>query len=396
MRHQGADKRVDGDFSVQTVDDGTVQSPALTLIDAAQRAPTIISWANNETNLDELLAQHDPKQYDKDDLEDISYIVGRDYTSVLAYELDEYDDDRPFPYFRVEADGVKYGSETMSLGEMSLFLTHWELQRVAAGSVLLLEEPETYISPRSQERVLDLVAERCAEKAVRAVVTTHSATVIARVPRAAVRLASRAGGRVSVIEEPNDSQLRSAIGMAQPLRHLVFVEDSVGKSFLHYLMHEGGTPLVDRVVGCVAGSDGDIKELLNRTPKDLGGVRAVGCFDGDMRPKAEQLARELERKRWPYIFLPSELAPEVLLRQVAKANVAHLAAAVGRSETVLAAEMGALEGIDHHDWLTKLATALHVTVDSLVGTLTRVWLNDESARIECDAFVGALAAALEV
>ena len=98
-------------------------------------------------------------------------------------------------YFEVTTEGVTYGSEMMGLGELALHLMLWHLERVEPQSIMLIEEPETHISPRSQQALLNVLARASARKKLWVIVTTHSAGIVARIPREHIRLVYRDGAR---------------------------------------------------------------------------------------------------------------------------------------------------------------------------------------------------------
>ena len=53
----------------------------------------------------------------------------------------------------------------MGLGEVSALYIYWCLSRAAENSILIVDEPETYLAHNSQSALIDVLAKFCSEKA---------------------------------------------------------------------------------------------------------------------------------------------------------------------------------------------------------------------------------------
>src|SRR5207249_4749613 len=104
----------------------------------------------------------------------------KEYSECKIFEVPEYDEIEKFPYFKATSNGVSYGSETMGQGELSLLIVLWELLTLPKNSILLLEEPETHVSPRSQEALMNVIAQNIVEKGIWTIVTTHSPVIVSK------------------------------------------------------------------------------------------------------------------------------------------------------------------------------------------------------------------------
>jgi hypothetical protein len=140
------------------VDPEPLNLPLHMLIPTAESA-RLMHTLGSLSNLDELLEAYSPAQLAESEVDKLSYLVGREYETVEIFEIGDETEGFAFPYMVVTAAGTKYGSEDMGLGELALHLTNWHLSRVPENSILLLEEPETHISPRSQHTLLNILAE---------------------------------------------------------------------------------------------------------------------------------------------------------------------------------------------------------------------------------------------
>lgn len=64
----------------------------------------------------------------------------------------------------------------MGLGELSYI--YWCLVRAPEHSILIVDEPETYLAHYSQTALLDVLAMFCSEKSIWGVIATHSFTIL--------------------------------------------------------------------------------------------------------------------------------------------------------------------------------------------------------------------------
>lgn len=127
-------KECDGTLKAQLVENGailelvtTIQggkvafTPAqlatqMTWIDPAFEIPILIKALREEQNLDEALDQVEPIEATLEDLEQISWIIGKKYEECKTYELEDFFVGKNVvPYFRVKSGGMEYGTESMGL-----------------------------------------------------------------------------------------------------------------------------------------------------------------------------------------------------------------------------------------------------------------------------------------
>jgi hypothetical protein len=362
----GGGEVLDGVANVLFLDTST-ESVALSRLFATQE------------NLTELLETVSPVVAGEDDLKAISYLVGKDYESCCVYELDDFADQDTVPYFKAKCGGATYGSESMGLGELSLHLLYWQLKRITPRSILLWEEPETYVSFRSQTALLNILAKICDEKAVWAILTTHSAGILSQIPPEHVKIAYRSGAETRVIENPSDESLRSLVGIESSFDGLFVLEDEVAAAFaIEWISHIEPQMLhkYDFVVG---GSEADLIEIAKRLPR-LDWLKTIFVFDGDV-VRGDTINRIIDICS----FLPGASAPEELLRASVSAN--GLANRLGIKEEEAAFALSELQGSDHHDWLNGLAARLKVARNTLIKALYEIWLSSGSnAEIAKKAF----------
>ncbi len=193
-------------------------------------------------------------QLNEVELEIACYLVGKNYTAIEIFEISDYGEMDRFPYFRVTADGITYGSEEMGRGELSLLLTYWVLHDLPRESILILEEPETHVSPRSQDSLMNIVAKLADERAIWVLVTTHSPTVIRHIPRTHLKVLVRDQGRTKVVENATIVQIGELLGGGVAYQGLILVEDVTAQDFLSLFSKKSTQKCSDSSKLCVPGA----------------------------------------------------------------------------------------------------------------------------------------------
>ncbi|SES17672.1 ATP-dependent endonuclease [Psychrobacillus sp. OK032] len=331
-------------------------------IDASLEAPQLISFFAEMTNIVELLESEGEMDLDEDELTMLSYIVGKQYDAVKIYET-EYSDEVIRPYFKVKYKGIEYGTEQMGLGELAVHLIFWRLNRIRRNSVLLLEEPETYLAPRSQEALLNAIAKISEKNKVWVIITTHSPVILTRIPPKHIRLLVNGKDSVKIIELESNIDALQVIGVPNNKKGIIFVEDRAARVYVRYLIGKFAPNLLQEYeIIDVGGVKGIINNLKN-FPEYIKWLKIIGIFDGDQREIIK------EKFNWPYLFLPGVEAVEQPFMRILDEKRELFAKLTGVSLDRIDIALTALEGKDHHDWLIELPEKLGLTYEQVIGYL---------------------------
>ncbi|MEZ5290947.1 MAG: AAA family ATPase [Vicinamibacterales bacterium] len=358
------------------------------LIDPGLGSQRMIEFFRETTNLSELIEGYEPTVLENEDLRALSYIVGKDYERCETFELDAFEPPNVVPYFRVRAGGVEYGSESMGLGEMALHLTFWHLKSAPAGSVLIVEEPEAHISPRSQTALLDVMAWLSVERKLWIVLTTHSPGILTRVPSEHIRLVFRAGSEVRIIDKPTDEQLSGTLGVVPRRNVIALVEDTAAKAFVEALVANSPEGLESRVDVRACRDAGTLRAILERFPagKSDDGAKIVGLLDGDQRHEPAA------KTSWPVGYLPGESGVERILRSQF-IDPTRVSRQLGIDENRFVVALSEVAGRDDHDWLIDLAHRCGASIEHMVKALVREWILGDGADASAEVLAILMASA---
>lgn len=333
---------------------------------------------NEDANFPELLEPLSPSLLEGDELDTLAYLLGKKIDRCAIYEVTEYGGLDTFPYFVAESGGRSYGSESMGFGELSLLFILWKLRTLEKNAVLVLEEPEAHVSPRSQRALMDILAKSCDERGLSVILTTHSPAIIANLPEKNLVLVSKNGKGTFASTGVSKLQINDLLGATTLKRGLLLVEDHAAYLFTMALLSAVDFDLLLQVEILEAGSTGNLDSILRTLPKSNDGwLRVIGIYDGDMRNRMAG-----ETFGLPHLFLPGDFAPEVILQVSLAAccdRAGALAAELHRPPEVVRLALEAVEGQDPHDWFTQLPRRLGCDRQALMGALVRIWVSTNKA-----------------
>lgn len=305
-----------------------------------------------------------------------SYVVGKSYSACEVWEISEYGPFEVWPYFRVEIDGVEYYSETMGQGELALLSAMWAVQRSPNNSLVILEEPETHVSSRSQLAFMDFLAREGRQRSISFVVTTHSPVILQKIPIDNTYLLLANGARSKLITPPRAHHISSLLGGGVSHKALIIVEDDTAKEFAEAII-EYVDPDFSRQVSysiCTNG-ESEIVKILNTMPRVQGWATLIGCFDGDQRDNHRDISLP-----WPHVFLPGKDAPDEMLQNIFnsldRGQVANELRVDGQDLDVA---LAATAGDDFHDWARHVSRELNIEKSRFVKGVAKIWMSKDDA-----------------
>jgi energy-coupling factor transporter ATP-binding protein EcfA2 len=301
-------------------------------------------------------------------LEEINYISRRDYREVKVYEI-ENDGSPPWPFFEVSYGNDRYDSRTMGAGEVALFFLWWSIDSAANNAILLIEEPETHLSPASQEALGHFLLKATVEKRLNVVLTSHSNKIIDSFSENHLVFLFRDSSLVKTrVGLPPPALLRT-IGIDPHVDVVVLVEDQLAEIFLRLMLERIRPTLSRRIEINVRNGHGGISSLLRNIDGQFSKVRVIGCYDGDMRgnlpPGVEKYST----------FLPGESALEVTLRDIVTHDPDSLTTATGSCD--VGPILFGLQGAENHDWYSNLCSQLGLSTAQLFSMLFGIWMQQQ-------------------
>jgi hypothetical protein len=264
----------------------------------------------------------------------------------------------------------------MGSGEFAAFLLWWKLRRASAKSILLIEEPECFLSPGSQAALTDLLIQVMLKKKICAIVTSHSAEILTPLPPESVRFIRRDDAGVRFGTNKPAPVLLETIGIRTPVDILAFVEDHAAARFCRLLIEHFDPALSRRIEIIPTKGDGSIINILREIDNYYDAFTLLGVFDGDVRKTVPDDVRPKA------LFLPGSKPVELLFKEMSETNPDGLAD-VGSHSNVRDI-LFVLQSRDHHDWFLDFAKSCGLEPGQLFMILFRMWLrtagNEDEAK----------------
>ena len=361
----------DGD-TARRVLNGAKFTGDFTWLDPSTVASRYVDQFHRDTNFKDLLEQVSPLKLNPDDLRTASYLVGKKYDDIAICEISDYAGLERFPYFSASSAGVSYNSEWMGRGELSLLLTYWTILDMPKDSILILEEPETHVSPGSQDSLMNVIAKFCDEKGIWVILITHSPAIVRRIPKEHIKLLVRDAGPVTPVLAATKLDIALLLGGGVAYSGIILVEDEGAKQFLLAILEKLDSELLRQFEIVPAGSASIITALLKGMPQTRSWLTLIGAYDGGMQGDVEGA-----EFKWPFTFLPGGTDPEELLTNMIETtpNINEmLASELHTNVEQVQVALNHVAGNDYHDYLGNLATSLNIDVMVVRREGTRIWL----------------------
>lgn len=218
------------------------------------------------------------------ELEVLKYILERDYISGKFLKHSLFHGHEGWTVLFQTSNFNQYSDAFAGSGESAAALLVHNILQAPEKSLILLDEPETSLHPRAQQRMLEFIAHQAVRKSLQIVIATHSIYLAKKLPQKAIRvLVLDTDGSVTIRTDLSADEALHEIDTI-PAGKAILVEDERAKhivdSALHLasshaskdfevLVRKGGTSQIYL----------DIQAYANAERKDV-----FVIFDGDHKP----------------------------------------------------------------------------------------------------------------
>jgi len=229
------------------------------------------------------------------------------------------------PHFEARQSGRLVTNETMSVGELWVHYCLWRLRTADADCIVVIDEPETFLSPAGHAAFLDEIARLTLASEAQTIIATHSAGMIMRTPEHLLRelIPNPAGTRVR--QHARSVDILRHLGHEPELTGIVLVEDDLAKRTVAAILARLDPPLARQVD--IIDSDGKDNALsAGRVLERSARLGVCVVLDGDQR------RADIKDCRADVAYLPGGQPEESILAPV-QADLSLLAKMLGASET---------------------------------------------------------------
>jgi len=327
-------------------------------------------------DIDDLREQAGSVEFRPAERAEVQYILGREYSSIAIAEVEnpsisEHADSLAFrpevvPYFRVTTGGETRDFSDLSRGELAVLTLSWALRQMEAGSLLVLDEPDCFLSPAAAGRALDFVATSTHQSRTTSLVSSHSYLGVQQAPpNTHIMVRLQESGK-SYLARPDESTLWNTLGIAAPRKIAIVVEDRAAKLIVDALLARIDFAHADVTEVWIGGDSATVLSITKVRSAPQFGMRITGVVDGDERSSLRQGANG--------VALPSSVSPEAHAIDLLRATPDRY---YPGKANIIVDKLNSTVGIDVHDRLEAVATALGVQSDHLLCHVWMSWLDDD-------------------
>jgi predicted ATPase len=346
-------------------------TPPTQYINIASEVNHVVSYARKLDNLEELLPQVGAKVATQKEIGIVQHVLQKNYTRIETYELEHPDNpDHTFPHFVVEQGNAKYDGFSMGFGELCSFYIIWLCSRAHKGSILLLDEPDSHLSPRARKALLDFLALVAAERYLHILFSSHAAETVAHLNPNEVLYFSEAGQPLISQALQKHIALRN-LGLKGKPKLLLITEDVDAHEFLLQIWMKWGNDFRSIVeIRIMQGGAVELARIQRLFPQDSDICTLQVILDGD------------KRNEFPgqnLMFLPGTEDPVVASRRYAILNPERFSEYLGIDIETLMRAIVETQHVDHHDFCSTLSDRLDaqgIDTKRVRVALFKTWLSD--------------------
>jgi predicted ATPase len=268
--------------------------------------------------------------------------------------------------------------EDATLDLMTLF------QNVPNHSLVLIDEVEASLHPRSQRRLVHFLLWLARQRQIQVILSTHSSFVLEELPLDARVFLNRGAGGIDVVYGVSSSFALNRMDNPDHPELFIVTEDKDANVLVTEILRHQGIDLTGIVLLDV-GPANVVRTLGALANQDRLPFKAVCVQDGDQPAAAGCVA------------LPGIHPPErQVFMDILQNAIPQLAARLEISENSTSDALQHATTIpDHHDWIADAANTLNQTNRYLWETMARVWVRHCLAPPDMQTIVQSVQAALQ-
>lgn len=257
-------------------------------------------------------------ELDEESLLWIGRITGKAYQRITVSEVSHIIEDTTFPYFEVCSDSNAYRTEDMGQGEHKILVTAWRFMSLEKDSILIMEEPESFICPVSQFRLMEFIATIANDKKINILMSTHSEHILKEQGVSSINVMYLGAKRKIATDH---LKALTALGLTPEKKSVLLVEDAFAKLVLEAILKDRAPGVYLKSHIHVLEGESNI-QMLSKHYKGISGLNYIAVYDADQIVQADDFHPNI-----PKIFLPSaeKLPPEKEVIKSIKPHARRLA-----------------------------------------------------------------------
>ena len=308
--------------------------------------------------------------FDEQKLQTLSEIMGKNYEAASMSTTD-FDVHRAVPVTKHK--NVSYSGFHGGAGETTM--VEFLVTNFPKHCLVVIDEIETSLHPRSQRRLMRYLADTCRLNGVQVILSTHSPFILSELPPQARLYAMEGDSGREIIKGISPEFAMTQMDMEQHPECDVYVEDDVAVALVRETLSLHSKDAARRCAVLPYGA-ANVGQSLGQMVKGSRFSRPTCVFlDGD------------QAEGDGYSLLPGGDAPErVVFEALAAAKWPDVSERVSRPHSqVVDALESSLSISDHHEWVSNAGDKLLLGGSFLWQVLSSVWATKVASENEIKA-----------
>ena len=175
-----------------------------------------------------------PVIFSEDIIEEICYILGKNYKTISYSEHDLYSKVMGKGFvMRYTLEDKQYSEAYAGSGESTIAKMIYDLREIEENALILIDEPEISLHPQAQKKLVDYLLKIIIEKKAQIVISTHSPDMIYKMPSKAINVLyeNSQNHKVNVMEKVYYENAFFHIGH-DVTKKRIYVEDKLAKELI--------------------------------------------------------------------------------------------------------------------------------------------------------------------
>ncbi|MBL0642587.1 AAA family ATPase [Aeromonas veronii] len=343
-------------------------SPSDTVVDTKSKCTLYLPQENHEL-LAETLLQYHPTVFDDDALSGINYVLSSKFLNISVYEIDSFEEDVLF--IKTEDDNGTRDIYTLSHGEIYCILLYWYIVFKLEDKHIVIDEPETYLYPSAQQRLIDLIVSIVDYSTRQTIIATHSRDIVYKLSIGTTLRVEKLSGEEFLFFDGThtDSQVFE-LGLKTKPPIIFIVEDNKAKLFLQNLIFKSELhPTRGIYILTAKNGESDLSQIYKRI-LNTDSIDLVLCYDADINQEGKNgIPEDVSAVS---ISLPGQDSPEEEVINVINMKNADYINLFENKAVILGALRKA-QGNDHHDFFKNMSVDTNIQEHELFSKGIELW-----------------------
>ncbi|MEZ2718013.1 ATP-dependent nuclease [Niallia circulans] len=332
----------------------------------------------SQPNFNELIEQYDDNIFDENDLKHLNYLVGKIYDSIVLREI-EVEDDVIVPYFQVSCNGLEYDSLKMGTGEQFLFYIYWLFKSISKSGIILIEEPEVFISVNSQINLMNFIANKMNEHKFSVILVTHSPFILQNISPERMIILQNYLDSIDIVNPGYKEDILEDLGLTINRKGIFIFEDALALEFFKCICKRHAQYFLKYYRLEKTSGYSEITKIISIPRLKQMDYKIIGVYDGDIKTSGKVQFNTLN---WGYVFLPGETSLEEEFQKLTRSHFKELSLKLSLREQELRILLAKVQGMEYHDWLIELSNKTHRDFSAVVDIFYNLWEEENLDKIE--------------